>query len=85
MSNQNKGKSLLDDMQEQLGCPYLSSLREPLWIDELAGAVGGVDTADYSIDAWRSMVEYITGGSSQAGTEDAAKAELLTFLNKQRR
>ena len=77
-------KDLLDDLQKQIGCPYLSSLHEPLWMQQLTDVVGGIRPDSYSDWAWRSTVEYITGAPCGAQSASEAKAELQAFLRTQR-
>ena len=80
-ADQNQQKAnLLDVLQEEVQCSYLSNLRDPIWADALFGVVGGIATDEYPAQAWQNATDYITGLSCEASSAQEAKDSLQMFL-----
>ncbi len=73
---------LLDTLQQEVGCPYLSNLHEPLWAEALLRVVGGIADETYSIEQWRSAAGYITGKDYSCQTTADVKAQLYAQLSR---
>ena len=76
-----KGNNLLDTLQREVGCPYLSNLHEPLWAEALLRVIGGIADETYSIEQWRKTTSYITGKNCSVLTAADAKEQLCVQLS----
>ena len=74
--------SLLDAMQTQMGCDYLSDLR---FLDhtrrtELAEKLKNLPTRDATLHDWNDALHYLTGDDQPRATAEQAKSALIAGL-----
>lgn len=81
MSGTSKS-GLLEQIAEEVGCLYLSSLREVRLYPKIRKAVKRLEESEYSQHEWEDAVSYITGNSRKFSTSVEAKQALLQYLNQ---
>ena len=74
--------SLLDAMQTQMGCTYLSDLR---FLDhtrraELAEKLRNLPARDTDLHDWNGALKYLTGDNRPRATAEQAKSALIAGL-----
>lgn len=76
VEEQGRGKRLLNDMADKLGCMYLSNLHEDQWQALMFVMIGDMTPEEYDADMWNEAVSYIVG---QPAEFDSAK-EAFEYL-----
>lgn len=59
VEEQGRGKRLLNDMADRLGCMYLSNLHEDRWQALLFVVIEHMKPEEYDADMWNEAVRYI--------------------------
>ena len=75
---------LLDTIQQEAGCPYLSDLHEPQWAEAVLRAIANIAEARYPAHVWRRVGGYIMrkdcAGETVSDICEQIKAHLMQFV-----
>ena len=63
---------LLDELQVQAGCPYMSDLHDRRFATAILDALSRIEEGRYPAEVWKEAAAYIAGAQPEAG--DAAQA-----------
>lgn len=81
---QKDKRGLLEIITEEVGCDYLSNLREPVFYSKIKKVVETIEESDYTLKEWQDAADYITGSGGNEGTSTEVKHILLRSLNAKR-
>lgn len=79
VEEQGRGKRLLNDMADRLGCMYLSDLHEDQWQALMFVMIGDMTPEEYDTDMWNEAVSYIVGQPAEFDSAKAAFEYLMEY------
>ena len=74
-----KQNDIFEDMRKQAGCDYISDLPQ-LSFSLLRQTVEKLSGADYSVQQWEELTEYLVGSMDQLEDPEREKMRLLQRL-----
>ena len=80
----NRRTDLLEEIAAEMGCQYLSDLRDTEHRKLCCKVILQISVPDYTTAAWNDAYSYITGGTAAFDNSEEAKARLLTWLEKKK-
>lgn len=74
-------QGLLDFLAEEIGCEYLSELREGTRNKDIKKILVRIRADRFSMEDWKDAVEYLTAEKQQFQDKKMAKAYLLDYFS----
>jgi hypothetical protein len=69
---------LLEMLSFQMGCMYLSDLKQPQYLSFIRRALKQIETTRYSIREWEDAVRYLTGEKKEFASHEEVRAYVLS-------
>lgn len=76
-AEREKRRELLEELAEQVGCPYLSDLRGAGRLESVRRAVAQLDAQAYTLEEWREAACYLCGEERDFSAQEDARRYLL--------
>lgn len=73
---------LIDELYEQVGCDFISSLRNPRNYPAIFVVLNRMEPKDYPLRQWLDAVQYISGRTENFHSSSEAWEFLKSFLSQ---